>query len=471
MDHRKATLSALGLAFALGGGAAAQPVSGPYVAGGVGANWLLGAEGNVLGENPGNLLARLAGAPDLATLQRAVAAAAQAAAAAQGLAGQAAAQATALQAAANNPALPPAARAAAAAQVPAAQVAAAQAATQATVARGLAQNAQTASNTATAAQNLGRSAKISFDVGWVGVASLGWGFGNGLRAEVEGNYRTNDVDEVRFLGQRAASGGRVRSYGVMGNAFYDFDPGFFGVGPSFVQPYLGAGVGYVWTEYQKLRASAAGLTVTLDDTDGRFAFQGIAGVAAPLTWLGVRGLTLTAEYRFLGTLQPKVEAELRAGGANGPVLLRRGFEAGNYNHSALLGVRYAFNQPAPAPAAAVQSVAPAPTTARTYLVPFDWNRADLTARAREIIAEAAQNSRRAQSTRIEVAGHADRSGPPQHNQRLSQRRADAVASELVLRGVSRGDIGVAAFGESRPLVRTADGVREPQNRRVEIVLR
>ena len=102
---------------------------------------------------------------------------------------------------------------------------------------------------------------------------------------------------------------------------------------------------------------------------------------------------------------------------------------------------------------------------------FDWNRADLTSRAREIIAEAAQNARRVSATRIEVAGHADRSGTPQYNQRLSQRRAEVVASELVARGISREEIGVTAFGESRPLVPTADGVRERQNRRVEIVLR
>ena len=116
-------------------------------------------------------------------------------------------------------------------------------------------------------------------------------------------------------------------------------------------------------------------------------------------------------------------------------------------------------------------MAPAPAQARTYLVFFDFNRADLTDRARQIVAEAAQNSRRVQSTRIEVAGHADRSGTPQYNQRLSERRAQAVAAELVRQGVNRGDIGVTAYGESRPLVPTADGVREPQNRRVEIVLR
>ena len=87
------------------------------------------------------------------------------------------------------------------------------------------------------------------------------------------------------------------------------------------------------------------------------------------------------------------------------------------------------------------------------------------------IAEAAQNAGHVQATRNEVAGHADGSGSPQCNQRLSLRRADAVAAELMAHGISLNEITVSAYGESRPLVPTADGVREPQNRRVEIVLR
>ena len=113
----------------------------------------------------------------------------------------------------------------------------------------------------------------------------------------------------------------------------------------------------------------------------------------------------------------------------------------------------------------------APTVARTYLVFFDWDRADLTDRARQIIGEAADASRTVQTTRIEVQGHADRAGTPEYNMRLSRRRADTVAAELVRQGVARGIITIEAFGESRPLVPTADGVREPQNRRVEIILR
>jgi len=50
-------------------------------------------------------------------------------------------------------------------------------------------------------------------------------------------------------------------------------------------------------------------------------------------------------------------------------------------------------------------------------------------------------------------------------------RAEAVAAELTRRGVPRTEMIIQAFGESRPLVPTADGVREPQNRRVEIIVK
>ena len=120
--------------------------------------------------------------------------------------------------------------------------------------------------------------------------------------------------------------------------------------------------------------------------------------------------------------------------------------------------------------AAVAPVAP-PAAARTYLVFFDWDRADLTDRARQVVGDAVQGAKRVSNTRIEVAGHADRSGTPAYNQALSQRRADSVGAELVRQGINRNDIIVTAFGESRPLVPTADGLREPQNRRVEMVLK
>lgn len=60
---------------------------------------------------------------------------------------------------------------------------------------------------------------------------------------------------------------------------------------------------------------------------------------------------------------------------------------------------------------------------------------------------------------------------PTRRARLSRRRAEAVATELVGLRTSRAEISIQAFDKSRLLVTTADGVCEPQNRNVEIILR
>ena len=136
-------------------------------------------------------------------------------------------------------------------------------------------------------------------------------------------------------------------------------------------------------------------------------------------------------------------------------------------------MRYALFTPPPAvtPAPAAPAGAPpAVEPARTYLVFFDWDRADLSARARSIVAEAATASTHIQMTRIEVNGYTDLSGTATYNQNLSVRRAQTVEAELVRDGVARGAISIRGYGEANPLVQTAKGVREPQNRRVEIIL-
>ncbi len=304
--------------------------------------------------------------------------------------------------------------------------------------------------------------KLKSEVGAVGLASIGWGFGNGLRAEVEGNFRQNDITRTTTrAGVASRNVGYLQSYGPMVNVLYDINLGMA------VTPYVGAGVGYGFNKVQD-RGVNGTTSFGVNDTRGTLAYQGIVGVAYSLSSM-VPGLSLTAEARYYGTLSPTIHTQTRTAG----VLGAGSFKPSNDNISGLIGFRYAFGAPAPMAPAAAPAPAPAaaPGVARTYLVFFDWDRADLTARAREIIKEAATNAQRANVTRIEVAGHADRSGDAAYNQRLSQRRAEAVAAQLVRDGVARGAISVQAFGESRPLVPTADNVREPQNRRVEIVLR
>jgi iron complex outermembrane receptor protein len=141
-----------------------------------------------------------------------------------------------------------------------------------------------------------------------------------------------------------------------------------------------------------------------------------------------------------------------------------------------LKVRYKFgvppaSPPPPAPTAELNPAAPPqPPTVRTFLVFFDWDRADLSERARQIVATAAAASRSVQTTKINVNGYTDLSGTVPYNQRLSVRRAQSVQAELVRDGVASNEISIHGYGESSPLIPTAPGVREPQNRRVEIIL-
>ena len=119
----------------------------------------------------------------------------------------------------------------------------------------------------------------------------------------------------------------------------------------------------------------------------------------------------------------------------------------------------------PAPAAPETPVARA---AGNVMVFFDFDRSGLSAVAQATIRQAASDAKSGRGTRMQVTGHADRAGSDAYNTALSLRRASTVKSELIRNGVSEAAISVVGRGESEPLVPTADGVREPQNRRVVI---
>jgi len=107
---------------------------------------------------------------------------------------------------------------------------------------------------------------------------------------------------------------------------------------------------------------------------------------------------------------------------------------------------------------------------QNFIVFFDFDRAEIPDDARKIITEAANYAKTNGKARIKTTGHADTSGNPAYNLALSERRARAVKAMLTQMGFAEADVGVAFPGESEPLVQTGDGVREPQNRRVEIVM-
>jgi opacity protein-like surface antigen len=141
--------------------------------------------------------------------------------------------------------------------------------------------------------------------------------------------------------------------------------------------------------------------------------------------------------------------------------------------AAFLRISYRFAPPPPMPPAVVvpaAAPAPPPPMARTFLVFFNFDKYNLTADARKVIEAAAASYKATGSARIDVSGYTDLAGTQAYNLRLSQRRADAVAGYLANQGVPKSAMDVKWFGKEHPRVPTPDGVREPQNRRVEIVM-
>ena len=331
------------------------------------------------------------------------------------------------------------------------------------------------------AQSFGRGTDLKFDAGPVVIASVGYGLGSilpGLRFEIQGAYYDNKISGLKNGGaggsRVTSAGGEEYKEGVFANVLYDIPLNSFGFN-SPIFPYVGAGVGYVHNQFNNghfATVSGAGVQNQFVRNTGQndnLGVQGIVGFSFPV-YDFVPGLAFTAEYRFMGEIGGRSYKDQYYAAPSVKVGGKQSFGTDDFNHSFLLGVRYAFNTPQPAPVVQAQPV-PVQAPARTYLVFFDWDRADLTDRARQIISEAAQASTRVQATRIEVQGNADLSGTHAYNQRLSLRRAQTVAAELVRDGVPRTAIEIQAFGDTRPLVPTAPGVREPQNRRVAIILR
>jgi len=72
---------------------------------------------------------------------------------------------------------------------------------------------------------------------------------------------------------------------------------------------------------------------------------------------------------------------------------------------------------------------------------------------------------------VSVVGHADTEGSRKMNQQLGMDRAMEIKNLLLSQGIDPSIIEVTSHGEGNPLVKTPDGVAEPRNRRVEVILR
>ena len=338
---------------------------------------------------------------------------------------------------------------------------------------------------------------LNHDYGYDAALFVGYDLG-AFRIEAEVAYKRARVDDIETAvglpGAAAivgapltpdilpAGGGRSSALSFMINGMLDFgdDDGVSG--------FVGGGVGIARIDYNNVRAFS-NQAAALDDSDTRFAWQVVAGLRQAIS----DNVDITLRYRFFNA-------------DNIRTVDFRGLESESRfrSHSLLGGITFNFGAPpapepippcpdgwtrdasgvcvappAPPPPPETKTCpngsvilateeCPAPPPIGPFIVFCDWDRDEITPAAAQILDNAAAAYAQTGSASVTLAGHADRSGSDAYNVGLSQRRANNVRSYLAGRGVPDGSITTEAFGESRPLVDTADGVREPQNRRVEI---
>ena len=264
---------------------------------------------------------------------------------------------------------------------------------------------------------------VTPQTGWAAGGVIGYDF-VGPRVELEGVYRQNQLN-VGIPG--TAINNQVGQLGIMANLLYDFMPA------SVITPYIGVGAGLGLVDSN----SSLGSTV--------FAYQGIVG----LGWIVDTNFRVNLDGRYYGTSNPSVN----------------GAQWTNNNFSVMLGLQLKFGSAPPPP-----PPPPPVVTPPSFMVFFDWDRSNLSQQALNTIKQAAAAFKSKGNARITATGHTDTSGPEAYNMALSLRRANAVKDALVREGVPAQAITVIGRGEQGLLVQTGDGVREPQNRRVEIVI-
>ena len=310
------------------------------------------------------------------------------------------------------------------------------------------------------------------DNDWMASGGGGYGFSNGIRLEGELAYRNNSASRSDEVDARA----------LMANVYYDFNR------EGRVAPYIGAGAGYA-----RVHADDLG-------SDSGVAYQAMVGVGVRVTPqltvdIGYRYFKVpNLDYKATGHRTVQVYDEGDDGEGYCPKNRYNDNEyyypeepqytevsepysygvEGDYVHQAItLGVRYQFAAPA-APAPAPMPVAPPAPVAvcprSDFVVYFEWDRDDLNAQALDVIDNAVTRARECNMSAAAIVGHTDTSGSIAYNAALSERRAAVVRDALAARGVAVSMMTTEARGESDLAQATADGVREPLNRRTAVTI-
>ena len=280
--------------------------------------------------------------------------------------------------------------------------------------------------------------KTGYDFGGI----VGYDFG-GFRLEAEASYRRSEeagYTATTVIYNDAQVGGGAEALSFMLNGLLDFGP------DDGLQGFVGGGVGVGRVKNALLTPNPA---INVVDSDTGIAYQAVAGVRTPIS----DNVDLGLKYRFYN--QSGNDLVNNAG---------RNIRTRFRSHSLMLTLSYNFGgaeAAPPPPPVAVCNKGP-------YIVFFDWDKSDITPEAAATLDSAVTAYANCNNVPIMLAGYADRSGTPKYNQGLSERRNASVRAYLTSRGIANSAITSQGFGENNPRVPTADGVRELQNRRVEI---
>jgi opacity protein-like surface antigen len=280
------------------------------------------------------------------------------------------------------------------------------------------------------------------DEGWVGAVRFGRCCDNGLRVELEGSYRSNDLPGG--TGPTAVEG-ELTVTAIMLNVLAQLsrqeDP--------VLAPYIGVGGGWAWADVDGTGSGPGAIVVS--DTVSALAGQLMAGLA----WRINSQAHIDLGYRYFDMLSEEVETSYGD------------FEESFSDHAIMLGFRWCFGEAPPPP-----PVAPPPAAAppMQFKIFFPWDVYTLTDEARDTVREIANQFRSQNIQQIQLDGHADTSGSDAYNIDLGAKRSDSVKAALIEDGIPESVIVTQTYGESMPAVQTGDGVREPLNRRVEVTV-
>jgi outer membrane protein OmpA-like peptidoglycan-associated protein len=330
-----------------------------------------------------------------------------------------------------------------------------------------------------------------YDSGFNAGGRLGMQYGP-WRLEEEYSYRRNGLSSFgAFFGpniNRAFEGERV-THSIMTNVIYDFVVGWpvtphigFGIGAVdnvdsiSLNPVTLNGLGRTTVSTPAGVAGVIGATTPfpnptiggtfLKGSQWNFGYQAIAGFRYDINPL----LAFDLDYRYQATTSPTFTNK---GVAPFPPFgfppSTTKYTSGYNTQNIVASLTMKFGAPPPAPPPPAPPAPPPPPTHQVYLVFFDWDKYNITPEGQQIIQLAANQYHSGGHVTLQVTGYTDTTGSAGYNQRLSERRANAVAAALERLGVPRSDMVVAGRGMNDLRVPTPPGVREPQNRRVEIV--